>query len=208
MTISVVCKQCKSKVRVPDQLAGRQGRCPKCKAPIRVSEVNTPDAILSRGLSAAFTGYRPLALVGVAVLVLVCCVGFAVFFHQPGAKPVATDKPPVAAQTPGATPSGTPARPADSPGGPNQTPAGQPAPPSAVKVAPVKTAAVKVAPPQETPEEHLRRGAEEFVRISKLPEEERRLAITAWKEKYPDLYENFLANVKAAAAYEAAHDPK
>jgi hypothetical protein len=81
-------------------------------------------------LSAAFTGYRPLALVGVAVLVLVCCVGFAVFFHQPGAKPAATDKPPVAAQTPGATPSGTPARPADSPGGPNQTPATQPTPPA------------------------------------------------------------------------------
>ncbi|HBI41926.1 MAG TPA: hypothetical protein DDY78_03590 [Planctomycetales bacterium] len=44
---------------------------------------------LNRGLSGLFIGYRPLALVGVAVMVLALCIGIAVSRHRPVPAPSA-----------------------------------------------------------------------------------------------------------------------
>ncbi len=91
MPISGVCPHCASKIRIPDNLAGRQGHCPKCKWPIRVHhKTPTSDAL------AFFTGYRSLVLVGAAVLVITCCIGLAVLTHGSGSKSGSADKAPVA----------------------------------------------------------------------------------------------------------------
>ncbi|HQU46767.1 MAG TPA: hypothetical protein PK867_28445, partial [Pirellulales bacterium] len=44
MPIQVVCPSCKTNFKVSDQFAGKQGPCPKCKAPIRIPKADAVDA--------------------------------------------------------------------------------------------------------------------------------------------------------------------
>lgn len=69
--------------------------CPQCMERVRVPQRREDDGEPNGGLSAIFTGYRPLALVGIALVVLVLCIGVAVFRQQHGLKPDADAKPPV-----------------------------------------------------------------------------------------------------------------
>lgn len=54
MAIQVICPSCKTNFKVSDQFAGKQGPCPKCKAPIRIPkpEVATPPANKANGAPA------------------------------------------------------------------------------------------------------------------------------------------------------------
>jgi hypothetical protein len=43
MPIPVTCPQCKKQCRVPDQFAGKQGRCPQCMSAIQVPKLDDPN---------------------------------------------------------------------------------------------------------------------------------------------------------------------
>ncbi|HUQ70670.1 MAG TPA: hypothetical protein VM165_14165 [Planctomycetaceae bacterium] len=45
MTIRLTCAQCGSQLKVKDELAGKQGHCPKCKADLVIPALPTPDVV-------------------------------------------------------------------------------------------------------------------------------------------------------------------
>lgn len=53
MPISVVCPSCKTSFKVSDQFAGKQGPCPKCKAPIRIPKAVATSASAAPGAKQA-----------------------------------------------------------------------------------------------------------------------------------------------------------
>jgi len=54
-TISFRCKKCGTKVKAPDEYAGRQGRCPRCKQPVAIPPVEEPTWLL-RGIARRTSG--------------------------------------------------------------------------------------------------------------------------------------------------------
>lgn len=55
MPIAVLCPSCKARFQVSEKFAGKQGPCPKCKAPITIPaapaevQIHTPDAVAPDG---------------------------------------------------------------------------------------------------------------------------------------------------------------
>jgi len=45
MTIRLTCAKCGSQLKVKDELAGKQGHCPKCKADLVIPALSTPDVV-------------------------------------------------------------------------------------------------------------------------------------------------------------------
>jgi len=45
MTIRLTCAECGSQLKVKDELAGKQGHCPKCKADLVIPALPTPDVV-------------------------------------------------------------------------------------------------------------------------------------------------------------------
>ena len=63
MAIGLICRNCGARLKVPESAAGKLGKCPKCKQPIRVPKAIGPDAHFCDACGKSLAGQQDMQLV-------------------------------------------------------------------------------------------------------------------------------------------------